>query len=63
MPYASCHDGRDELYLKVDRMIETFGIALAGGLGSLIVCLYFWKGGQFEDVEDIKYEIFRNDKE
>lgn len=40
-------------------MIMTLAIAILGALGSLLVCLYYWKQGQFDDVEDIKYEIFR----
>jgi len=38
-------------------------LALIGGLASLALCLYFWKKGQFEDCEDTKYQMFRDDTE
>jgi len=44
-------------------MLLTLLLTLLGGLASLGICLYFWKRGQFEDCEDIKYQMFRDDQE
>lgn len=45
--------------------MEIYGfllIALTGGLAGVIVCLYYMKKGQFEDPEDPKYQMFRDDE-
>ena len=44
-------------------MFEILVYTLAGGVASLLVYLFFWRKGQFEDCEDIKYEIFHEDHE
>ena len=36
--------------------------SLIGGLAALIVFIYQLKKGQFEDVEEIKYQIFRDEE-
>ena len=38
--------------------------SLAMGLAGMMVYIYYLKKGQFEDEEDVKYQIFRDeDKE
>lgn len=36
--------------------------SLAFGLAGLAVYIYFLKKGQFEDPEDVKYQLFREDE-
>lgn len=33
------------------------------GLASLLIFFFYWRKGQFEDQEDVKYQMFREDKE
>ncbi|MGK5594553.1 MAG: cbb3-type cytochrome oxidase assembly protein CcoS [Parachlamydiaceae bacterium] len=33
--------------------------SIAMGLASLIIYFYYMRKGQFEDAEDVKYQIFR----
>lgn len=33
------------------------------GVSTLVVTYLFWRKGHFDDVEDVKYELFRNDKD
>lgn len=35
--------------------------SLLTGIGALIVFIYNLKKGQFEDVEDVKYQMFRDE--
>lgn len=65
MPNAGCHDGRDELLLPLDRvaMLTEIILTTVAGLAGLLVFLYYLRKGQFEDVEDVKYQMFRNDDE
>jgi cbb3-type cytochrome oxidase maturation protein len=37
--------------------------SIALGLAGLIVYIYYLRRGQFEDLEDVKYQLFRNDDE
>lgn len=65
MSDTSGHHGYDELRISVDWLMEIYGfllIALTGGLAGVIVCLYYMKKGQFEDPEDPKYQMFRDDE-
>ncbi len=34
---------------------------LIAGLGGLLVYVYYLRKGQFDDLEDVKYDLFRND--
>jgi cbb3-type cytochrome oxidase maturation protein len=36
--------------------------SLLGGLAGVIAFIYFFKKGQFEDVEDPKYDLFREEE-
>lgn len=63
MSDAGCDDGCDELFFPVDRiMFETLVFTLAAGCTGLLICLYFWRRGQFEDCEDVKYQMFRDEE-
>jgi cbb3-type cytochrome oxidase maturation protein len=31
-------------------------------LGALIIFIYYLRSGQFEDAEDVKYQMFRDDE-
>ena len=44
-------------------MLTVIIMTMAGGLAGLLVYLYFLRKGQFEDMEDVKYQIFRNEDE
>lgn len=35
--------------------------SIAMGLAGVLVYLYYWRRGQFDDEEDVKYQIFRDD--
>lgn len=36
--------------------------SLITGLGGLIVYIYYMRKGQFDDPEDVKYQLFRDDE-
>lgn len=64
MPDASCDYGRDELLLSLDRLmllylITTFSFALTG----MLIYIYYLRKGQFDDFEDVKYQMFRDEEE
>lgn len=65
MPYTGRHDGCDELLFPLDRVGVLIEIALTtvAGMVGLLIFIYYLRKGQFEDIEDVKYEIFRNDDE
>jgi len=42
-------------------IITLIGTLLAG-LGAIAVYIYYLRKGQFEDVEDIKYQLFRDEE-
>lgn len=44
-------------------MLLDLVITLAAGLSGLLVFFYFWRRGQFEDNEDVKYQMFHDDEE
>lgn len=33
------------------------------GFSGLIAYIYYLKSGQFDDIEDVKYQMFRDDQE
>ena len=37
--------------------------SLVLGIGGIIVYTYYLKKGQFDDPEDVKYQMFRDDEE
>lgn len=42
-------------------MVWYIASSIAFGLAGLLIYLYYWNKGQFDDEEDIKYQIFRNE--
>lgn len=44
-------------------MFWTILSSIAGGICGLIVYIYYLKSGQFEDSEDVKYQMFREEEE
>lgn len=44
-------------------MILYISLCIAMGLAAMLVYLYFWKSGQFDDSEEVKYQIFRDDND
>lgn len=62
MPHSSRDDGCDELFFPLGGMMFwTLSSSLALGLAGVIVYLYYLRKGQFDDPEDVKYQIFRNE--
>lgn len=44
-------------------MVWYFLSSLLMGVGGIIIYIYYLQKGQFDDPEDVKYQIFREDKE
>lgn len=44
-------------------MIVYIVLSLAMGLAGIAVYVYFLKQGQFDDPEEVKYQLFREDEE
>ena len=42
-------------------MIEQIMSSIALGLAGLLLYVYYARKGQFEDLEDTKYQLFRDD--
>jgi hypothetical protein len=61
MSDAGGDDGCDELHAEVDWLMDAILLTLVGGIASLIVSFFFWRRGAFDDIEDVKYELFRNE--
>ena len=62
MPHSSGDDGCDELFIPLDwvkfmvwYMLSTILMALGG----IVVYIYYLRKGQFDDIEDVKYQMFR----
>lgn len=36
---------------------------LAMALSALLIWIYYWSQGEFEDMEDVKYQMFREEEE
>lgn len=66
MSYTSRDDGYDELFFSVGWLkmgvIWTFVSSLIAGLGALLVYMYFARKGSFNELEDVKYQMFRIDE-
>lgn len=43
-------------------MIWYLASSIALGLGGLIIYIYYLKKGQFDDPEDVKYQMFREEE-
>lgn len=44
-------------------MIWFFGSTLMMALAGIVIYIYYFQKGQFEDSEDVKYQMFREDEE
>jgi len=44
-------------------MIWFITSTLAAGLMGLLVFIYYLRKGQFDDIEDVKYQMFREEEE
>lgn len=42
-------------------MIYMIAGSIAAALGGLGAYIYFWSKGHFDDEEDVKYQVFRED--
>ena len=42
-------------------MIAYISLCIASGLTAMLICLYFWKQGQFDEIEETKYQLFRDE--
>jgi cbb3-type cytochrome oxidase maturation protein len=62
MPDPSRYDGCDELLVQVVRMIWYIASSMFMGLSGLMIYLYYMKKGQFDDPEDVKYQLFRDEE-
>lgn len=61
MPDPSGDDGHYELHIPVDRMIWLIASSAAFGLAGLFIYMYYMRQGQFDDPEDVKYQMFRDE--
>lgn len=43
-------------------MIGVIGFTLCTSLAGIAVFIYYLKEGQFDDLEDVKYQMFRSDE-
>ena len=58
------HNGCDELLFPLDwimiwYIVSSIAMALVGGL----IYVYYLRKGQFDDPEDVKYQMFREEDE
>ncbi|MBN4066600.1 cbb3-type cytochrome oxidase assembly protein [Simkania negevensis] len=44
-------------------MFWLIGVTFLSAIGGILVFLYYYKKGQFDDIEDVKYEMFRQEHE
>lgn len=63
MPDTSSDNGRDELHIPLGGMMFwCLASSLLLGLGGVGVYVYYLRQGQFDDPEDVKYQMFRDDE-
>lgn len=64
MSDASRDNGCDELYIPMGGVMFWFLFStLLMGVCGFLIYLYYLKKGQFEEMEDVKYQMFREDEE
>lgn len=44
-------------------MLGYIALTIATGLAGVLVYIYYLRQGQFEDPEEVKYQLFREDEE
>lgn len=44
-------------------MLWLIASSIAFGLAGILVYIYYLRKGQFDDVEDVKYQMFRDEEE
>jgi cbb3-type cytochrome oxidase maturation protein len=57
-----CHFVKHYFELEVFYMMWYLASCLVLGLMGFAIYLYYLKQGQFDDVEDIKYQMFRDEE-
>ena len=64
MSDASGDDGCHELHFPLDRVAMLWMItsSIALGLAGLAIFVHYLRKGQFEDPEDVKYQMFRDEE-
>lgn len=63
MPDASGDHGCYELHISLDRIVIWFlSITILFALAGMLVYIYFLQNGQFDDIEDVKYQMFRDEE-
>ncbi len=44
-------------------MLGYIALTIATGLAGIIIYIYYLKQGQFDDQEDVKYQLFREEED
>jgi len=44
-------------------MLAYIAVSVAMGLAGALVYIYYQRKGQFDDMEDVKYQLFREEEE
>ncbi|MEM1282005.1 MAG: cbb3-type cytochrome oxidase assembly protein CcoS [Chlamydiota bacterium] len=44
-------------------MLGYIALTIATGLAGVLIYIYFLKKGQFDDPEEVKYQLFREDED
>lgn len=65
MSHTSSNDGRDELLFSLDRltMLIYISLSIASGLTGVFIYIYYLRKGQFNDQEEVKYQLFRDEEQ
>lgn len=63
MSDSSSDDGCDELLLSMDWMMILFiAGTISFALSGMLIYIYYLQKGQFDDPEDVKYQMFRDEE-
>lgn len=64
MSHTSSNNGCYELLFPLDRvkLYIYFFLTLLISLGGVGTFIYYLKKGQFDDLEDVKYQMFRDEE-
>lgn len=63
MPDTGSDNGRNELFVSLDRieMIWYLASTISFALAGMVLYIYYLRKGQFDDPEDVKYQMFRDE--